>query len=363
MKAGAAFLARAKKQVSEARLAATGKTSANNSSEDGKKSESIAAEIEASPSEVSFTTGNRSDSFGEEVLDELEALALEHEEQGSSVDEDDDLEADASSTALKDLGVVSIPDELKDFVFHPEPLRLEAWSEPRAIDFKVRSSSYLSDKVKTPSEDSVFRLLAVDLVKVKQLDFKGFCSMPNERMQKALAREKETGVKVLPEFIFAVNLAVPGKELYHCVFYFGIDDISVLMSQDTAFGRLASQFFFGPSDEFRSRTFKLIPRIVKGNVVVRKAVGSKPSILGKKLKQYFVKSDRFFEIIIDIQSNKMAQRIVKLALGYARTLVVDMMFVLEGAGPAVLPERILGGVRLSHIEFKKKDGNRTPAKA
>ena len=53
----------------------------------------------------------------------------------------------------------------------------------------------------------------------------------------ALKREKETGIQELPAFIYAVNLAIPGKSNYHFVAYFGIDDVSVLRNQETPLGR------------------------------------------------------------------------------------------------------------------------------
>lgn len=238
---------------------------------------------------------------------------------------------------------VPIDDRMKDFTQHPPPLRLDAWAEPPATNFKVRGKNYLQDSIKFPSEPSVFQLLTVDLVKVDEPIFTGLCSHPHERIQQALRREKATGHRELPQFIFAVNLCVPGQSYYHWVAYFGIDDLSVIQNQATPFGRVASRFFFGDSDEFRRKTFKLIPRIADGNFVVRKTVGSKPAILGRKLKQYYIRDDRFMELIVNIGSEKMAERIVKLALGYAKTLVVDMMFLLEGAEEDLLPERILGG--------------------
>ena len=61
---------------------------------------------------------------------------------------------------------------------------------------------------------------------------------------------------------------------------------------------------------------------------------------------------------MDIGSEKMASRIVKLAQGYAKSLVVDMMFVLEGTDESTLPERIMGGARVSNLDFKQKDGQR-----
>jgi len=241
---------------------------------------------------------------------------------------------------------------------NPSPLRLEAWTEPAAETYKVRGANYLNDRVKQSSEQSAFRLLTVDLVQCERPIYTGLCAHPMERVQQAMKREAETGKKELPEFVFAVNLCVPGSKTYHQVTYFGVDNFDEIEHPTTSFGRLMNQFIFGESDEFRNQTFKLIPRIVEGNYIVRKAVGSKPSILGRKIKQYYIRGPNYFEIIVDIASDTVAQRIVKLCLGYTKTIVVDMMFLLEGAGHEYLPERIFGGVRLKNIDFKEKDGKR-----
>jgi hypothetical protein len=235
---------------------------------------------------------------------------------------------------------------------------LEAWSEPAAETFQVRGSNYLKDRAKVPSQESAFRLLTVDLVQADKPIYTGLCAHPQERIQQALKRERKTGVKELPPFVFAVNLCVPGEKTYHQVSYFGIDNMDEIKHPSTPFGRLMNQFIFGESDEFRLKTFKLIPRIVEGNFVVRKAVGSKPTILGRKFKHYFIRGPNYFEIIVDIASDPVAQRIVKLVLGYTKTLVVDMMFLLEGVEEQYLPERAFGGVRLKNIDFKEKDGKR-----
>jgi hypothetical protein len=242
------------------------------------------------------------------------------------------------------------------FTVCPPPLRLDAWSEAPAESFQVRGATYLRDRRKICSSKSAFRLLAVDLVKMQQPYWKGLCSHPNERIQQALKREEELGVQELPDFIFAMNICVPGSTYLHLVSYFGVDDINMITTDETSLGRLAYPFFFGESDEYRNNTFKLIPRIAEGYFVVKKAVGSKPTILGRKLKQHYIRNDRFFELIVDIGSEGLANSIVKLSLGYAKTLVVDMMFLLEGHDESTLPEQVLGGLRLSNLDLKNKDG-------
>ena len=54
-----------------------------------------------------------------------------------------------------------------------------------------------------------------------------------------------------------------------------------------------------------------------------------------------------------------ARRLSHLTFGaQAKTMVVDMGFVLEAAHESTLPERILGAVRMSNIDFKERDGQR-----
>lgn len=242
---------------------------------------------------------------------------------------------------------------------HPLPLPVKYWTEPSAASFSVRGATYGKDRVKIKSDPSLFRLFAVDLVRVDEPILKGMCNHPDERVQQCLMAEKakRPGAE-MPPFVFCVNITVPGKTCYHLVMYYAVDDFSLIRpiekgEEDVSpFRELASRFFFGPSTEFRDSTFKLIPRIVKGNFIVKKAVGSKPTILGKRLKQHYIQNDRFFELIIDVGSNDIAKNVVGLSCGYAKTLVVDMGFLLEGKNRASLPEVMMGTVRLTNIDFK-----------
>eukprot|EP00980_Cylindrotheca_fusiformis_P024624 scaffold12169_cov132-Cylindrotheca_fusiformis.AAC.12 len=247
------------------------------------------------------------------------------------------------------------------FRYKLRPLRLEAWSEPSAQSFQIRGPTYLKDGKKVSSEAAAFSLMTVDMIQCETPQYKPICGHPRERVQQAIKRELETGTREMPDFIFAVNLCIPAgrNQYYHQVSYFAVDNMEEIQKAETPFGKLMKEFIFGDSDKFRDRTFKLIPRIVKGNMLVRRAVGSKPSVLGTKIQQHYYRGDRYFEMIVDIASDPVAQRVVKLALGFAKTLVTDICFVLEGTDNETLPERIFGGVTLKYIDLKNKDGCRT----
>jgi hypothetical protein len=239
---------------------------------------------------------------------------------------------------------------------NPPSLNATKWAEPDANSFLVRGPSYLRSRKKINAGVSVGRLVAVDLVNVDQPIFTGMSTHPTERIQLALAKEraqKEAGKPSdMPPFVFVVNICLPGPPYYHAVFYYAVDDMSTIDGSDgTGSSLLCKEFLFGESDHFRDKTFKLIPQIVEGNFMVRKAVGSTPAIMGTKLAQYYARSDRFMEVILDCGSSQVATGVIRLSLGYAKMLMVDMGFLLEGGQEDFLPERIVGCVRMKFPEF------------
>jgi hypothetical protein len=225
------------------------------------------------------------------------------------------------------------------------------WEQPDSNSFKVRGKQYLTDKKKVYAGNSIMQLIGVDIVQVPIPERKGLCAHPKEFVQMSLKREKNGG-PVAPPFIFAVNILLPGPPHFHLMIYYSVEDKSTIDgSSGTESSLLANKFFFGDSDAFRDVTFKLIPQIVEGNFIVRKAVGSTPAIMGLKLKQYYFSSDRYFELFLDVASSSVAAGVVALTVGYAKTLVVDMAFLLEGAEEWALPEKILGTCRLKKIDL------------
>lgn len=238
----------------------------------------------------------------------------------------------------------------------PAPLGPERWAEPDPNSFIVRGPNYLEDGLKINAGSSIGQLIAMDCVVVDKPFLNGISLHRAERIQLALKREKEMKEQGLecdtPPFIFAVNIVVPATQCFHAMFYYAVDDMSTIDGSDgTPSSRLCQKFFFGDSDDFRDHTFKLIPRIIEGNFLVRKAVGSTPAIMGTRIKQNYVRNKRFMEIILDCGSSQVAEGVLKLTLGYAKTLVVDMGFLLEAREEEHLPERILGCVRVKYPAF------------
>ena len=239
--------------------------------------------------------------------------------------------------------------------------RPEWWAEPDANSFRVRGKTYKVDSKKVNAGSSLFRLFATDIVETDVPIMAGMCSHPKERVQLALQREREalssgnSFSSEMPPFVFVVNIALPGPPNYHMVFYYAVDDRSLINGSDgTPSSKLCNEFFFGEDDAFRDNTFKLIPQIIEGNFMVRKAVGSTPAIMGNKIKQTYIQGERFFELMIDTGSSAVAAGVIRICNGYAKMIVVDLAFLFEGYNETTLPERVLGCARLKNVEFGKK---------
>ncbi|CAM9860779.1 unnamed protein product [Discosporangium mesarthrocarpum] len=235
--------------------------------------------------------------------------------------------------------------------FPPPALDLSMWGEADGRDFMVRGASYLTNRVKVPSARQMFGLRAVDMLVLPQPELH-LAAHPANRVQRA----REAGEKT---FVWILQIMVPGPPHYGFICYFTPEKENWL-DESTPFGKLASRVFFGEDDTFRDQRLKLIPKaskegregwggIVEGNWIVKKAAGTTPAILGTKLKQHHFLGDNYLET--DIEIGNVAASVVRLCAGYAKTLVVDMVWTIQGDTPEELPEVALGGVRIVHMDM------------
>lgn len=212
------------------------------------------------------------------------------------------------------------------------------WCSPDGNNFKVRGASYLRDGKKVAAGEPIAKLVAVDwFVDFHRID--NVCARPSGTCQKKILAEQS---EVNDKFVFAVNIQVPGSRHFSIVYYYVLHNP---IDKASLFGR-----FIHGTNQFRNSRLKLIPNVALGPWVVQRAVGTKPLIVGRALKVAYHASPRFLEIDIDIGSSTVANNIVRFVLGYVRTLVVDMCFLIEGKNDDELPERLIGTSRIAHLE-------------
>lgn len=218
---------------------------------------------------------------------------------------------------------------------------IQYWDSPDIRGIKVRGKTYATDKKKVYAEQPAFALAGVD-----------FFEMPAH--QEHIAQRPETLVSKLGDhvqFMFIVQLMVPGPPCLSMVLYFAPTETSPTRDDNTPFSNTMAAFLDG-TDEQRTDRFKIIPRVVQGSWIVKQTVGNTPTILGRKLRQPYHMGANYIEVDIDIASSSVASAVLGVCGPVAKSLVVDILFLLEGWNESELPEKVLGAVRLRNIDLK-----------
>ncbi|XP_057997994.1 protein ENHANCED DISEASE RESISTANCE 2-like [Hevea brasiliensis] len=206
------------------------------------------------------------------------------------------------------------------------------WTSPSGMGFMIRGKTYLKDNSKWLG--ILLKLLAVDWFKVDS-------PMDRVALHPECLVQTQAGKK-LP-FILVINLQIPGKPNYCLVLYYAAE-------RPVNKSSLLSKFVDG-TDMFRDSRFKLIPSIIEGYWMVKRAVGTKACLLGKAVSCKYLRQDNFLEIDVDIGSSSVARSVIGLVLGYVTSLVVDLAILIEAKEEAELPEYILGIVRLNRVRL------------
>ncbi|KAK1368302.1 ENHANCED DISEASE RESISTANCE 2 [Heracleum sosnowskyi] len=208
----------------------------------------------------------------------------------------------------------------------------DCWRIANGNNFRVRSKHFCYNKSKIPAGKHLMDLVAVDWFKdTKRMDH--------------VARRRGCAVQVATEkgyFSMVINLQVPGSTHYSMVFYF--------VKRELAPGSLLQRFVDG-DDEFRNSRLKLIPSVPKGSWIVRQSVGSTPCLLGNAVDCNYIRGPKYLEIDVDIGSSTVANGVLGLVIGAMTSLVVDMAFLVQANTADELPEKLIGAIRVSHVEL------------
>ncbi|XP_052621676.1 protein ENHANCED DISEASE RESISTANCE 2 [Lactuca sativa] len=212
---------------------------------------------------------------------------------------------------------------------------INCWTSPNGKGFMIRGKTYLQNNAKVAGGNPLLRLVAVDWFKVEN-------PVGKVALHPKCLVQSDAGKK-LP-FVLVMNLQVPAKPNYSLVLYFAAD-------RPIAKDSLLERFING-TNTFRDSRFKLIPSIVDGYWMVKRAVGSKACLLGKAVTCNYLRQDNFLEIDVDVGSSSVARSVVGIVLGYVTSIVVDLAILIEGKEQAELPEYILGTVRLNRVRLE-----------
>lgn len=211
---------------------------------------------------------------------------------------------------------------------------VEMWSDAETDTFQVRGKSFLSDGKKVAAKAASFRLVAVDVF-----------SFDQEGDEYNIGGCPSSSVYGSNEFTLIINFIVPGSEKVALVFYFQpIENIE----KDELF-----QSFINGDDTFRNSRFKMIPKLMEGNIMLKAAVGSRPILIGKKLDVKYSSGENYFEIDNDLSTDWMASKVVGMLRDVVESLVLQVAFLIQAETPHHLPEQILGAVQLTNVSVKE----------
>ncbi|KAK8603892.1 hypothetical protein V6N13_096358 [Hibiscus sabdariffa] len=303
---------------------------ASSSVSSGKTQKMDELSVPAGPSLDQTNAASRNSVLMDEYSDEDEEQMAEAEQEVCQTKSDND----AKRTALKEEPIEKI--DLSCFsgnLQHDDhDNSRDCWRISDGNNFRVRSKHFCYNKTKIPAGKHVMDLVAVDWFKdTKRMDH--------------VARRHGCAAQVASEkglFSLVFNFQVPGSTHYSMVFYF--------VTRELVAGSLLHRFVEG-DDEFRNSRLKLIPSVPKGSWIVRQSVGSTPCLLGKAVDCNYIRGPKYLEVDIDIGSSTVANGVLGLVIGVITTLVVDMAFLVQANTTDELPERLIGAVRVSHIEL------------
>jgi len=230
---------------------------------------------------------------------------------------------------------------------HPGMKHVNCWTPAPASSFPVRGKKYLSDGKKIVPDSFHFEPIGVDTftIEAAQSNIAPWRDGVLSQVKRIAARAGHECPRVL-----VVNWMVPGSPQINHVQYYAERPFTPITEDDKLFKKMLDHFMTEGNDDFRRKRFKLIASVQEGPWVLKQST-NKPAIIGKKIEMTTHVGEGYLEITIDISTSKIAARVVGMATSTAKSLVIDMAYVIEGRKEAELPERLLGGIRIHHIDM------------
>jgi hypothetical protein len=250
---------------------------------------------------------------------------------------------------------------LKTFEMFPAGAKigshLNCWSSPPSSNFHVRGPNYLTDKKKVPSADFIFPTRGCDLFLTDNppVNIGRYDGIMNGKL-----REKPTFIinYRLPWGVFISYHEIPDKFIPFLRKRHGHGSSTVPLPsmEGMSPGEQAMCNFLLSDAEEKDEVWKIVPVVVEGPWVVKKVVGGKPAIIGKKLPISYVYQPpekglcEYLEADLDIVSSAAARNILAVVRSYTQVLTIDLGFVVQANTNQYLPEQMMLGLRLHGLD-------------
>jgi hypothetical protein len=224
---------------------------------------------------------------------------------------------------------------------YPDNGGITCWSRPSHELFKVRSATYLEDRVKTTSAPAIFQCRGVDI-------------WITDNAERNIAKHPSVlGGKLGEEDTFIANFLLPFANF---VAYFSVPPLEQMPPH---VARVWTKFVKG-DQQYRDRKLKMLPIVIEGPWIVQKAVGpgTAPAMLGRDLplQYYFTEPTEtkkgMYELDIHVASSRIARGILNVVKGHIKTLTLAFAFIIEASEEADLPEQVLATFQVHSLHLE-----------
>jgi hypothetical protein len=207
----------------------------------------------------------------------------------------------------------------------------------------VRSKSYLETDEKQLSKPMLVPLVACECFKVPhRMDH--IASHPSSWYAQHVGDDESQFVIIVQLQVTSIGFSFVSYHVHHGGF--------PLETEDAVFNEMFRKFVDG-DDKWRDQRLKLIPRTVHGPFVVQKAVENRPCLLGLRVKHRYFRGKNYLEIDSEVDKSLLSRGILKLCHRFAKYIVADMCWVIQGDTEEELPERVVCGCTVHRLDFSK----------
>ena len=253
----------------------------------------------------------------------------------NDTDEEDTGAFDSSESISEDSNALPSP-----LPMYPDNEGVSCWSRPDHKMFNVRGKKYLKDRIKVPSGPSPFKCRGVDM---------WLTDNPERNISRLPC---VLGGKLGDEDTFLVNFLLPFGNF---VMYFSINED---MPQNVA--NVWNKFKNG-DQMYRDARLKLLPVVIEGPWIVKKAVGpgTAPALLSQSipLQYYFTpaagKKKGIYEVDVIITASRIAKGILNVVKSHTKKLTMALSIIIEATTEEELPETVLCSSQLYSLNLER----------
>ena len=228
------------------------------------------------------------------------------------------------------------------------------FGEPKPETVQLRSITYKHDQKKQISASSVFKLIYAQA-------FKTDIMIDHIAMHPSSWFNQNISLDDMSTFTIIIHLQVKSIKTSFITYHVLEKDMfngynkngTPIIKGDRAFTKLLDLILNCNDKTIRNNRIKLIPRIVEGPYPVKRVVENRPVLLGNKVSQTYYRGINYFEIDSRVDESMVAASIIKLCHRFAKRIVVDMAWTLQGEEFDELPERLFCGCTVYNMDFSK----------